>query len=133
MNKNKTFSLILSKIRKDCGFSSAYNFFKNVGGSKTLDMAFVSYWDIERGKKLPKAHRLNNIIGALGLKLYSSEGKELIKAYFTALLGAPELLHTITAPVKNSEMDLAIGRTAWDTHQWSSKKPQGYAEWTGLS
>ncbi len=70
-------------------------------------MAFVSYWDIERGKKLPKTHRLENIIGALGLNLYSPEGKELIRAYFLALSGSEELLQVISTPEKDSQMDLS--------------------------
>ncbi|OGR73397.1 MAG: hypothetical protein A2089_07370 [Elusimicrobia bacterium GWD2_63_28] len=98
MTNTKIFAAALSRIRKDRGFPSAYKFFKAVGGSKALGMAFVSYWDIERGKKLPKSRRLNDIIEALGLKLSSSEGKALVKAYFTELSGSEELVRVITEP-----------------------------------
>ena len=47
MTNTKIFAAALSRIRKDRGFPSAYKFFKAVGGSKALGMAFVSYWDIE--------------------------------------------------------------------------------------
>lgn len=87
----------LAKIRKELGFPSAYKFFKSVGGSKTLGMAFVSYWDIERGKKLPKSWRLKTIMAALSIDMYSQKAKELVGAYFQSLSGSEELLKVLTA------------------------------------
>lgn len=95
----------MAKIRKELGFPSAYKFFKSVGGSKTLGLAFVSYWDIERGKKLPKSWRLKTIIAALGIDMYSQPARELIGAYFQALSGSEELLKVLTAaPAQSADL-----------------------------
>ncbi|MCX5784139.1 MAG: hypothetical protein NTX59_00465 [Elusimicrobia bacterium] len=98
MNNAKAFSSVLSKIRKEQGFSSAHQFFKSVGGSKSLGLSFMSYWDMERGKKLPKSWRLKAIMASLGIAQYSPKAQELVRAYFKALSGSDELLHTLSAP-----------------------------------
>ena len=94
-NNAKAFGTALSKIRKEQGFPSAYKFFKAVGGSKSLGFAFVSYWDMERGKKLPKSWRLKAIMAALGVDQNSPKAKDLVRAYFKALSGSDELLHVL--------------------------------------
>ena len=98
INTTKAFGIVLSRIRKEQGFSGAYQFFKSIGGSKSLGFAFVSYWDIERGKKLPKSWRLKAIIGALGIEQHSPRAKELVGAYFKALSGSDELVQILAAP-----------------------------------
>ncbi|MCX5784223.1 MAG: hypothetical protein NTX59_00885 [Elusimicrobia bacterium] len=98
MTTAKAFGSVLSRIRKEQGYSGAYQFFKSVGGSKSLGFAFVSYWDLERGKKLPKSWRLKAIIAALGLEQHSPKARELIRAYFKALSGSDELLEALSAP-----------------------------------
>jgi len=99
MTNAKAFSRVLCRIRKDQGFSSAHQFFKGVGGSKSLGLAFMSYWDMERGKKLPKSWRLKAIMASLGIGQHSTEAQELVRAYFRALSGSDELLNTLSAPV----------------------------------
>ncbi len=64
-NKTKAFAAALVRIRKEAGFPTAHNFFSSSGGSKSLGLAFVSYWDIELGKKLPKGWRLKAITAAI--------------------------------------------------------------------
>ena len=98
MNNAKAFGNVLARIRKEQGFSGAYKFFKSIGGSKSLGFAFVSYWDLERGKKLPKSWRLKAIISALGIEQHSPKAKELVKAYFKALSGSDELVQILAAP-----------------------------------
>ncbi len=98
MNNSKAFGGVLSKIRKDQGFSSAHQFFKSIGGSKSLGLSFMSYWDMERGKKLPKSWRLKAIMAALGVAQSSPRAQELVRAYFRALSGSDELLQTLSAP-----------------------------------
>ncbi|HAH32785.1 MAG TPA: hypothetical protein DCL44_10775 [Elusimicrobia bacterium] len=98
MTNAKTFGSVLSGIRKEQGYSSAHQFFKSVGGSKNLGLAFVSYWDMERGKKLPKSWRLKAIIAALGIDKHSPKAKELVRAYFRALSGSDELIQILSAP-----------------------------------
>jgi len=102
MTTANEFGRVLSRIRKEQGYSSAYHFFKSVGGSKSLGFAFVSYWDIERGKKLPKSWRLKAIIAALGLEQHSPKAQELVRAYFKALSGSDELVQTLSAPAPAS-------------------------------
>ena len=97
MNNAKTFGIALAKIRKEQGFSSEYNFFKNIGGSKSLGLAFISYWDMERGKKLPKSWRLKEIMAALGLDQHSAGARELVRAYFKALSGSDDLIQILAS------------------------------------
>ncbi len=98
MTNAKAFGSVLSRLRKEQGFSSAHQFFKSVGGSKSLGLAFMSYWDMERGKKLPKSWRLKAIIAALGIEHHSPKAQELVRAYFRALSGSDELLQILAAP-----------------------------------
>lgn len=98
-NNAKAFGSALSRLRKERGFSSAHQFYKSVGGSKSLGLAFTSYWDIERGKKLPKSWRLKAIMAALGIDNRSTEAQDLVRAYFRALSGSDELLQILSAPV----------------------------------
>jgi hypothetical protein len=97
MAKAETFGAVLSKIRKEQGFSGAYQFFKSAGGSKTLGLAFVSYWDMERGKKLPKGWRLKAILAALGVPMHSPKARALVLAYFNELSGSEELAQLLSA------------------------------------
>lgn len=97
MIKTKGFAGVLAKIRRERGFPSAHQFFKRVGGSKSLGLSFVSYWDLERGKKLPKSWRLKAIIAALGIGQYSKEAQELVRAYFKELSGSDELVQILSA------------------------------------
>ena len=99
MNNAKFFGSVLAKIRKDQGFPSAHQFFKGVGGSKSLGMAFMSYWDLERGKKLPKSWRLKAIMASLGIGMHSAEAQTLVRAYFQALAGSDELLGVLSVPI----------------------------------
>ncbi len=98
MTNAKAFGGALSRIRKEQGFPSAHQFFKSIGGSKSLGLAFVSYWDMERGKKLPKSWRLKAIITALGIEPHSPKAQELVRAYFSALSGSDELLQILSGP-----------------------------------
>lgn len=98
MTKNKIFGRVLARIRKERGYSSAHQFFKSAGGAKNLGLSFMSYWDIERGSKLPKSWRIKDILAALGTDLRSSQGRELLLAYFRELSGSDELLQIIASP-----------------------------------
>ena len=99
MENKKTFSGVLARVRKEQGFSSAHKFFKSTGGSKTLGLSFMSYWDMERGRKLPKSWRLLTIIKVLGLPLNSRAARELLRAYFIDLSGSEELLRILELPL----------------------------------
>jgi len=98
MSTAKTFGGALARIRLEQGYSSAHQFFKSVGGSRTLGLSFMSYWDMERGKKLPKSWRLKSVLSALGVEQRSPKAKELVRAYFRALSGSDELVGILAAP-----------------------------------
>lgn len=102
MTNAKTFGAVLSGIRREQGYTSAHQFFKSIGGSKTLGLAFMSYWDMERGKKLPKSWRLKAVISALGIEQRSPKAQELVRAYFKALSGSDELVQILAAPAAAS-------------------------------
>ncbi len=102
MTNAKAFGSTLARIRKEKGFPSAYQFFKSIGGSKSLGFAFVSYWDMERGKKLPKSWRLEAIMAALGVEQNSPEAKELVRAYFKSLSGSDKLVQILAEPSVDS-------------------------------
>ena len=98
MNTIKAFGSTLSRIRKEQGFSSAHQFYKNIGGSKSLGLTFMSYWNVESVKKLPKSWRIKAIMAALGVEQHSSKAQELVRAYFRALSGSDELLQNLSGP-----------------------------------
>ena len=98
MTNSKAFGSVLARVRKEQGFSGAHQFYKSIGGSKSLGLSFMSYWDMERGKKLPKSWRLKAIMAALGIEPYSPKAQELVRAYFRALSGSDELLQTLSTP-----------------------------------
>jgi transcriptional regulator with XRE-family HTH domain len=98
MANAKIFGDALAKLRKERGFSGAHKFFKCSGGSKTLEMSFTNYWDLERGKKLPKSGHLKAIMAALGVMPNFPQARALVRAYYTALSGTDELLQILAGP-----------------------------------
>ena len=118
MKNSKIFGKALAAIRKEAGFTSAYHFFNCVEGSKSLGFSYVSYWDIERGRKLPKSWRLKPLIAALGLDPVSPKAKELLRAYFKALSGSDELVDMLSGPAAAPAADLTYRELAEAaTHQ----------------
>ena len=96
MTSTKAFGSVLSRIRKEQGFSSAHQFFKSIGGNKSLGLTFMSYWYVERGKRLPKSWRLEAIMAALGIEQHSPKAKELVRAYFKSLSGSDKLVEILS-------------------------------------
>lgn len=135
MNHTKIFGAVLSGIRKEQGYPSAHQFFNSIGGSKALGLSFVSYWDLERGKKLPKSWRLKAIISALGIEQHSSKAQELVRAYFRALSRSDELLNILSAPAA-AAADLPSRELAEAaTHQAIAKRNFNFtiAQWKLLA
>lgn len=97
MKRANLFGGVLAGLRKERGYPSAHQFFKSAGGAKNLGLSFMSYWDIERGRKLPKSWRLKDILAALGVDLRSPQARELLLAYFRELSGSDELLQIIAS------------------------------------
>ncbi len=98
ITNTEAFGGVLSKIRKERGFISAHQFFKSVGGSKSLGLSFMSYWNAEHGRKVPKSGHLKAIMAALRIGQRSPEARELTRAYFSALPGFDELLQNLPVP-----------------------------------
>lgn len=88
----KRFSQVLSRLRTEQGFPSAYSFYNSRGGRKVFGVAFANYLALERGKSLPKGGRLKPFLSALGLGPESLGTQELLLAFFGDLLGSEELL-----------------------------------------
>ncbi len=101
MTNTKGFGAALAGFRKERGYASAHQFFKSVGGSKTLGLAFMSYWDVERGKKLPKSWRIKPLLAALGVDPHSAPARELVRAYFRELSGSDELVRILAGPASS--------------------------------
>lgn len=136
MNNAKAFGSVLSRIRKEQGYPSAHQFFKSIGGSKAIGLAFVSYWDMERGKKLPKSWRVKAIISALGIEQHSPKAQELVRAYFKALSGSDELVQILAAPAAAAVADLPSRELAEAaTHQAIARRYCNFtlAQWKLLA
>lgn len=98
MGKTKLFAAELRRVRKARGYSSAHQFYKSVGGGRVLGLSFMSYWDVERGKKLPRSWRLRSVMAALGVADDSPQAREMVRAYFRDLSGSEELVSLLCPP-----------------------------------
>lgn len=122
MANKKSFGNTLAGIRKERGYASAHQFFKSVGGSKILGLSFMSYWDVERGKKLPKSWRIKALMGALGVQQHSPAARELILAYFRTLSGSDELAQMLAAPAVPGADQPGSGLAEAAAHQSQAKR-----------
>src|SRR5437868_2759775 len=89
---NHPFGEALARLRKEQGFESAHAFYRARAGRRTLGLSFANYLLIEKGRSLPKAFRVKNLIAALGLKSEDRRAGGLVRAYLVSLLGSEELL-----------------------------------------
>lgn len=98
MTGQNRFGRALARFRGERGFKSARAFFDGAGGEKTLGVSFVSYWNMESGKKLPKGRRLQPLLSALGLGPASPGARELVRAYMADLCGSDDLFAIAAGP-----------------------------------
>ncbi|MCX5792667.1 MAG: helix-turn-helix domain-containing protein [Elusimicrobia bacterium] len=98
MTITKAFGNVLTRIRKEQGYSSAHHFFKSISGNKNLGLTFMSYWYLEQGKRLPKSWRLEALMAALRIEQDSPKARELVKAYFKSLSGSDKLVEILAVP-----------------------------------
>ncbi len=61
------FSELLTGLRKEAGFETAYRFYHDNGGAKVLGFSYRKYLLFEQGAALPAAEVLNRLSPALGL------------------------------------------------------------------
>jgi hypothetical protein len=81
------FSSTLSKLRKEAGFKTAYQFFHNNGGKPVFKVSYRMYLLIEQGKLRPPFKNLNIYIHALHFGLQSYSAMELVTAWLKTTLG----------------------------------------------
>lgn len=82
------FSTALVRLRRQAGFKTPYAFYTRAGGRKVLDLSYVSYWNIEKGRLLPKPERLPLLVSCLRLESPGRDERELAAAYLKVLLGS---------------------------------------------
>ncbi|OGS05614.1 MAG: hypothetical protein A3G41_06410 [Elusimicrobia bacterium RIFCSPLOWO2_12_FULL_59_9] len=97
MRQTGGFGGVLARIRRERGFPSAHAFYRSRDGRRSLGLSFRNYLNLEQGKSLPKAGRLEAILAALGLPENAPQARELARAYFNAL-GMDALLRLAEAP-----------------------------------
>ncbi|MCX5793169.1 MAG: hypothetical protein NTY45_13275 [Elusimicrobia bacterium] len=91
------FSDMLTRLREEAGFSTAYRFYHDNGGRAMLGMSYRNYLLVEQGKILPIAGRLQNFLVALRLRSKTGLANELAVAWLKAL-GGGEFFHEVLAP-----------------------------------
>jgi hypothetical protein len=97
MTTATTFGSVLSRIRKEQGFTSAHQFFKSVGGKRALGFTFMTYWNMEHGKRFSNSRRLKTIMAAMGIEMRSPRAQELVRAYVRTLLNSDDMLDILSA------------------------------------
>lgn len=110
MKKLHPFGEVLSRLRRDQGFQTAYAFYKASGGPRVLGMTLVNYVSIEQGRSLPKVNRFVNILRSLNVAPSSTQRVELVRSYLESLLEGDELLKELGAgssrPMPEAEISL---------------------------
>lgn len=85
------FSKTFARLRKEAGFSTAYQFFHKNGGQQVFQCTFPNYLRIEKGSHLPKPKRLPLLITLLRLPMDSRDLRALIESYLETWLGSRDL------------------------------------------
>ncbi|MBI4655248.1 MAG: hypothetical protein HY746_00725 [Elusimicrobia bacterium] len=81
------FSDALRKARREAGFSTAYRFFYDNGGTQALGFTYRQYLRMEQGKNLPECPKLCKLIFALRTTPGSASTAELAKAWLKMITG----------------------------------------------
>lgn len=110
------------KLRRDAGFKTPYEFYSRSGGRSVLQMSFVTYWKIEKGRILPKAERLGVLVSRLRLSADSPAVGDLARIYLRSLLGTEQaydwMMRAISAqlsrPSSGTMADKAMQRAVWE-------------------
>lgn len=97
MSKGYPFGDALARARRERGHASAYAFYRACGGARVLKLAFSNYLAIERGRSLPKGHRVKTILDALGIAAGTETRAALVRIYLLSLTGEASLLDELGA------------------------------------
>ncbi len=91
------FSDMLTRLREEAGFPTAYRFYHDNGGKAMLGMSYRNYLLMEQGRILPIAGRLRNLLVALRLRSKTGSANELAVAWLKTL-GGGEFFQDVLAP-----------------------------------
>jgi len=92
------FSEVLTRLRQEAGFPTAYKFYHANGGAPVLQISYRKYLLLEQGKNLPDIGRLIKLFFALQLVPKSFEANELVIAWLKTMAGS-ENFRTILQPL----------------------------------
>jgi DNA-binding transcriptional ArsR family regulator len=92
------FSETFARIRREAGFTSAYQFFHKNGGARVFRCSFQNYLRVEKGVHLPQPGRFKLLCELLRLPLDMGERKRLTEAYLETWLGSRELVDWLVGP-----------------------------------
>lgn len=81
------FSETLTKLRKEAGFATAYQFYHGNGGAPVLTISYRKYLAIEQGKNLPVFGRLRGLLLGLRVVPNSQDGLSLVTAWLRTMAG----------------------------------------------
>ncbi len=81
------FSTMLSQLRKDAGFPTAYRFYHDNGGKPVLKISYRAYLMAEQGRILPEIGKLGTLIWALQLVSRSHKANAFVSAWLKTMAG----------------------------------------------
>ncbi|MCX5785886.1 MAG: hypothetical protein NTX59_09365 [Elusimicrobia bacterium] len=99
------FSDVLTQLRKDNGFSTAYSFYHDNGGAPVLMVSYRKYLLMEQGKILPVIDRLRRLFFALRLHPQSPQANSLVVAWLKTMAGEDNY-RDILEPIVSSKAEV---------------------------
>lgn len=98
------FSGILSALRREAGYPTAYGFYHRNGGRGHFGCTYVHYMRLERGARAPQPGALRAMLQALRLPPSDRDARRLFKAYLLDVLGGAEnfelIVGALAAPAR---------------------------------
>ncbi|MCX5792210.1 MAG: hypothetical protein NTY45_08360 [Elusimicrobia bacterium] len=102
------FSEVLTQLRRDSGFSSAYSFYHDNGGAPVLMVSYRKYLLMEQGKILPVIDRLRRLFFALRLPPQSPQANTLVVAWLKTMAGEDNY-RDILEPIVSPKAEVKVG------------------------
>ncbi|MBI4345509.1 MAG: hypothetical protein HY553_01550 [Elusimicrobia bacterium] len=93
------FSKVLSRVRREAGYPTAYAYYHKNGGRRLFPFTYVHYLRFERAVSLPRPEWMPMLLFALRFPQHSTSVRELALAYVKALLRTEEAYHAVLAPL----------------------------------
>ena len=97
------FALIFTRLRRQAGFETAYQFYHKNGGRRAFGCSFQNYLRIENGSNLPVPKRLPQLCLQLRLPLRGADMRELVRAYLQVWAGSEDLAQWLIGPFERAE------------------------------